>query len=84
MVEEVLQSEAGRRLIPWFVEALEKGREVSPELAGRLVVFLASGQGDGLSGRFVAVEWDVEGLARQAGELANTDALTLRLEMPRT
>jgi NAD(P)-dependent dehydrogenase (short-subunit alcohol dehydrogenase family) len=83
MVEAVLQSEAGRRLLPWFVEALEQGREVPPELAGRLVVYLASGQGDGLSGRFLAVEWDVEGLAQQAGELAKTEALTLRLVMPR-
>jgi NAD(P)-dependent dehydrogenase (short-subunit alcohol dehydrogenase family) len=82
MVETVLQSEAGRRLMPWFFQVFEQGRDLPPEPAGRLVVFLASGQVDGLSGRFVAVEWDVEGLARRAEELANTDALTLRLMMP--
>jgi len=37
---------------------------------------------DGLSGRFLAVQWDVEGLARRAGPLAGSDALTLRLVPP--
>jgi hypothetical protein len=40
---------------------------------------LASGRADALSGRFLAVEWDVEGLVRRAEELAGTDARTLRL-----
>jgi hypothetical protein len=42
-------------------------------------VFLASGRADGLSGRFLAVEWDVEEFVRRADELAGTDAPTLRL-----
>ena len=53
-----------------------------PERAGRLVMFLASGRADALSGRFLAVEWDVEALARRGEELAATDALTLRLVPP--
>jgi hypothetical protein len=40
---------------------------------------LASGQADALSGRFIAVEWDIEELLRRADLLAATDALTLRL-----
>ena len=55
---------------------------VSPEKAGRLAVFLASGRADGLSGRFLAVEWDLEGQADRADQLAGTDALTLRLVPP--
>ena len=53
-----------------------------PEKAGRLVVLLASGQADVLTGRFLAVEWDVEALVVRGEELAGTDALTLRLVPP--
>jgi NAD(P)-dependent dehydrogenase (short-subunit alcohol dehydrogenase family) len=82
MAEAVLNSAEARRRLPWFAEVFERGQDVPPVLAGRLVVFLASGRADELSGRFLAVEWDVEGLARRAAEIANTDALTLRLVPP--
>jgi hypothetical protein len=48
----------------------------------RLVVLLASGRADALSGRFLAVEWDVEELVRHGEALAGTDALTLRQVPP--
>jgi NAD(P)-dependent dehydrogenase (short-subunit alcohol dehydrogenase family) len=82
MVEAVLNSGEAHRWLPWWVEVFEQGQDVPPELAGRLVVLLASGQADTLSGRFLAVEWDVEGLIRRAGEIATTDALTLRFVPP--
>jgi NAD(P)-dependent dehydrogenase (short-subunit alcohol dehydrogenase family) len=72
-------AEEARRLLPWLAEVFERGQDVPPERAGRLVVYLASGRADRLSGRFLAVEWDVEGLVRRAGQLAGSDALTLRL-----
>jgi NAD(P)-dependent dehydrogenase (short-subunit alcohol dehydrogenase family) len=84
MAEAVLNSEEARRWMPWFADLFEKGQDAPPERAGRLVVLLASGQADGLSGRFLAVEWDIEGLARRADDLAGTDALTLRLLPPPT
>jgi NAD(P)-dependent dehydrogenase (short-subunit alcohol dehydrogenase family) len=79
MTEIVQHSEEARRWLPWLVEKLEKGEVLPPERAGQLIVFLASGKADGLSGRFLAVEWEVEDLAWRAGEIANTHALTLRL-----
>jgi NAD(P)-dependent dehydrogenase (short-subunit alcohol dehydrogenase family) len=82
MAEAALNSEEARRWLPWFAELFEQGRDVPPQRAGRLVTFLASGRADALSGRFVAVEWDVEGLLRRADALAGTDALTLRLVPP--
>jgi hypothetical protein len=82
MAEAVLGSEEARRWLPWFAEVFEKGQDVPPERAGRLVVLLASGRADALSGRFLAAEWDVEGLVRRGDELAGTDALTLRLVPP--
>jgi NAD(P)-dependent dehydrogenase (short-subunit alcohol dehydrogenase family) len=82
MAEAVLMSAEGRRWLPWVAELFERGQDVPPERAGELVVLLASGRADGLSGRFLAVEWDVGALVRRAGEVAGTDALTLRLVPP--
>ena len=82
MAEAVLHSAEGRRRLPWLAELFERGQDVPPERAGELVVQLASGRADALSGRFLAVEWDVEELVRRGEELAGTDALTLRLVPP--
>jgi NAD(P)-dependent dehydrogenase (short-subunit alcohol dehydrogenase family) len=82
MADAVLNSEEARRWLPSFAAMFEKGQDVPPERAARLVLLLASGQADALSGRFLAVEWDVEGLVRRGDELAGTDALTLRLVPP--
>jgi NAD(P)-dependent dehydrogenase (short-subunit alcohol dehydrogenase family) len=82
MAQAVLDSPQARRWLPELVEAFEQGRDVSAEEAGRLVVRLASGQADALSGRFLAVEWDVEALLGRGQELAATEALTLRLVPP--
>jgi hypothetical protein len=82
MAEAVLNSSEARRWVPWLVEMFEKGQDVPAEVAGQLVVLLASGQADALSGRFLAVEWNVEGLVGRAAEITNTDALTLRLVPP--
>jgi NAD(P)-dependent dehydrogenase (short-subunit alcohol dehydrogenase family) len=78
MAESVLNSEEARQRLPWFAAIFEKGQDVPPEAAGRLVVLLASGRADALAGRLLAVEWDIEELMRRASELP-ADALTLRL-----
>jgi NAD(P)-dependent dehydrogenase (short-subunit alcohol dehydrogenase family) len=49
MADYALQSEAGRRWLPWFKEIFEQGRDVPPEHAARLVTLLASGRADTLS-----------------------------------
>jgi NAD(P)-dependent dehydrogenase (short-subunit alcohol dehydrogenase family) len=82
MAQAVLDSPRARQWLPWLVETFERGQDLSPERAGGLVVRLASGEADALSGRFLAVEWDVEALLGQGQELAVTEALTLRLVPP--
>jgi NAD(P)-dependent dehydrogenase (short-subunit alcohol dehydrogenase family) len=54
----------------------------SPELASRLVVLLASGQADSLSGCFVHVNDDIAGLIAQSVDVRARDLLTLRLVVP--
>jgi NAD(P)-dependent dehydrogenase (short-subunit alcohol dehydrogenase family) len=83
MAEEALNSEAGRTWLPWLREASERGDDVPPEHAAHLVLLLATGRADALSGRFLDVAWDVAGLARQADEVRAEDRCVLRLRMPR-
>lgn len=82
MAEIALESEAGRRWLPWLRDVFEHGRDVAPERAVRLVLLLASGRADALSGRFVTIADDVLELAERArsGELG--DVQTLRLLSP--
>lgn len=69
----------------WIPEArgwVEAMRGKSPEPAVRLLLFLASGRADALSGRFLDAEADdIEDLARRAAEIAQADRRVLRLAM---
>jgi len=58
------------------------GGEVDPARAGELVVFLASGAGDALSGRFLHALDDWEALVRGADEIARDDLYVMRLRKP--
>src|SRR5262245_6117414 len=79
MAEEALTGEAGRRWLPWFRDYFDRGLDVPPEVAARLVLFLASGRGDALSGRFLDACADYAGLAAQADRVQQEDLLVLRL-----
>jgi NAD(P)-dependent dehydrogenase (short-subunit alcohol dehydrogenase family) len=68
-------AKAGRR----WLGGDEEAQWVEPELAGKLVVFIASGAADGLSGRFLHVLDDWDGLARRADEVRREDLYALRL-----
>ena len=75
LFDHLVDSDAGRRWLP----ELASGEYVDPQHVERLVAFLASGRGDGLSGRFLHALDDVEGLAAQAAEIAEQDLYAVRL-----
>ncbi len=75
LVEHLMSSEEGRRWLP----EVGRGRWVEPERVEQLVLFLASGRGDALSGRFLHALDDVEELARRADEIRREDLFTVRL-----
>jgi NAD(P)-dependent dehydrogenase (short-subunit alcohol dehydrogenase family) len=79
LTEEVLQSEAGQRWLPQGRSLFEQGRDVPPERAAQLVVFLAAGYGDELSGRCLDVSDDVVELAQRAEAIQREDLYVLRL-----
>jgi len=61
--------------------ALAEGHDVPAERAADLVLFLASGQADALSGCFISVDSDVAEMVRRAQEIQQDDLYRLRLRM---
>ena len=78
MAEEALESEAGRKWLPWFQEYFKERRDVPPEVAARLVLFLAAGRGDALSGRFIDACTDYAALVQEAALVQQDDRLVMR------
>ncbi|HET7177219.1 MAG TPA: SDR family oxidoreductase [Solirubrobacterales bacterium] len=79
MAEEILRSEEGRRWLPWLQRIFDEELDVTPEHSAEMVLLLASGRADRLSGRFLNRLDDLEALIAAADEMAGTDLLTLRL-----
>jgi len=83
MASTALESEAGRKWLPWFGKLFEEGRDVPPDLAVKLVIRLASGAADSLSGRFITISDDIDAMIGKADEIRRQDLYTLRLRTER-
>ena len=82
MTEVALESpEEEKWLGGKFRKALSEGRDIPPERAAELAVFLASGKADGLSGCFLSVHYDVTEMVARAQEIKNDELYTLRLRL---
>jgi len=79
MSAHLLESEAGKKWLPWFRKLFDKGRDVPAEKAAQLVVQLASGKADALSGHFLGVGDDLRKLLEQAEEVKRSGLYTLRV-----
>jgi NAD(P)-dependent dehydrogenase (short-subunit alcohol dehydrogenase family) len=79
MAEYLLESELGQRWTPWFRTIFDDGNDVSAERSAQLVLSLASGRADALSGCFLSVYDDLPELARRAEELKKNEQHILRL-----
>lgn len=82
--DEPLQRADAQKWVPEFIARLQElkrnpatGNPMSQVTS--LCVFLASGRGDSLSGRYLSVDDDVEELARHAETIRGGDLYTLRL-----
>jgi NAD(P)-dependent dehydrogenase (short-subunit alcohol dehydrogenase family) len=79
MSEHSLTSEEGRRWIPWFGRIFTEKLDVAMERPVRLIVELASGRGDALSGRYVTVFDDLDALLLRAAEIEREGLYSLRI-----
>jgi NAD(P)-dependent dehydrogenase (short-subunit alcohol dehydrogenase family) len=79
MTQHLLDSEAGKMWLPWFRKLFDQGRDVPPDKAAQLVMHLASGRADALSGRFLGVADDLPKLLEQFEEVKRSGLYTLRV-----
>jgi NAD(P)-dependent dehydrogenase (short-subunit alcohol dehydrogenase family) len=80
MMDHLENSEAGRRWLggPERRAGLEFQ---APERVAQLCVRLASGQADSLSGRYIHVTYDLDGMLGRVAEIEQGDLYTLRLRV---
>jgi NAD(P)-dependent dehydrogenase (short-subunit alcohol dehydrogenase family) len=79
MAEELLQSETGKQWLPWFQKIFDEGRDDPPEAGAKLVLYLASGAADALSGRFFAAPGSPADIDGRADEILRRDLHVLRV-----
>ena len=79
MTEALLESEAGRTWLPWYRQTFDAGQDASPDEAAALVVRLARGDADALSGRFISRADDLDALVAEAEAVVRGERLVLRL-----
>ena len=80
MSNYLIHSEPGRKYVSWFGEFMLAGNDDPPHLCANLVVLLASGKLDRLSGRFVQVSDDADLLTAYAEDILKQDLYTLRMQ----
>jgi NAD(P)-dependent dehydrogenase (short-subunit alcohol dehydrogenase family) len=71
--------EEARHIVPVVQQALD-AKEVKPDVAADLIVFLVSGKADALSGRFFSVDEDVHEIVRRASDVRDKSLYMLRLQ----
>lgn len=80
MSEYSLNSPEGKKWLPWFKRIFDEGLVVPPERPAELVVELASGRLDSLSGRFLSIYDDLDQLLKSAADLEQRNLYALKVE----
>jgi NAD(P)-dependent dehydrogenase (short-subunit alcohol dehydrogenase family) len=81
MTQHVLDSPLGQKWQPSLGRVFAEGRDVPPERAAELIVYLASGRADVLTGLYLGVDYDLPAMARRAAEIRSRDLYTMRLRL---
>ena len=79
LTENAIRRPEARGWLQPIHQALSEDRALPPERSAALVLFLASGRADALSGRYVHVSEDVEALVARADQIQREDLQVLRL-----
>jgi len=75
-----LNSEEGKKWLPWFGRIFEQKIDVPAERSARLVLELASGRMDALSGRFLSIYEDLDLMLKSLDEIKEKNLHSLKLE----
>lgn len=79
MSEYSLNSLEGRTWIPWFREIFDRGDDLPAERPAALLVALASGKADALSGSFIVPSDDLDRMIGAAAEIAERKLYTMQV-----
>ncbi|MAF10035.1 short-chain dehydrogenase [Candidatus Poribacteria bacterium] len=79
MTRFIMDDAGGRKWRPGFHSLFDEGRGTPPERVAQTMLALASGRADRLSGRYIRVTDDIDGLVARADEIERDDSLTLRI-----
>jgi len=79
MSEYSLNSPEGQKWLPWFRRIFDEGLDVPVGRPAQLVLELASGRADALSGRFLTVADDLDALLRQVKQIEENNLYSLRV-----
>lgn len=80
MSEYSVNSAEGQKWLPWFKRIFDEGFTVPPERPASLVLELASGRADVLSGRFVSIYDDLDQLLQGSAEVEKRNLHALKVE----
>ena len=80
MSEYSLNSPEGKKWLPWFKRIFDEGLAVPAERPAALVLQLASGRLDNLSGRFLSIYDDLDELLKSATDLEQKNLYVLKVE----
>jgi NAD(P)-dependent dehydrogenase (short-subunit alcohol dehydrogenase family) len=79
MTEHSLNSPEGRAWLPWFREIFDAGRDLPPERPAALLLALASGKADALSGCFLQPQDDLDAVIKAAAEVKQGKLYSLQV-----
>jgi NAD(P)-dependent dehydrogenase (short-subunit alcohol dehydrogenase family) len=79
MAEYGIESPEAKRWWPWYRLLFEEGHDVSVEFAVQLVLRLAAGEADPLSGRFLSITDEISGLVKRTAAIEQGQLYTLQL-----
>jgi NAD(P)-dependent dehydrogenase (short-subunit alcohol dehydrogenase family) len=80
MSEYSLNSPEGKKFLPWFKRIFDEGLVVPAERPAELVLELASGRADSLTGRFLSIYDDLDQLLKSAADLEQKNLYTLKVD----
>jgi NAD(P)-dependent dehydrogenase (short-subunit alcohol dehydrogenase family) len=80
MTEYSLHSSEGQTWLPWFRRIFDQHIDVAPERPARLVLELASGRADALSGRTLSIYDDLEVVLNNTARIEEQNLYSLKID----
>jgi NAD(P)-dependent dehydrogenase (short-subunit alcohol dehydrogenase family) len=78
--EHLLNSPEGRQWLPWYHRIYDEGLDLPPERAAQLLLAIATGKADSLSGRYLTPLDDLDALIAHSADIERQELHSLRVQ----